>query len=160
MRCTALRAKLSGLQYAISQASTQLPPTVLSNHSAINAPPPAAYPCSLKKVLVDQLTYGPLQNVLFMTFLAYMVEGRSGTATRCATAVGCSGWGKSRGGHGGGAQQGGYQVQRGEEHVLGCMDQAGAHAHFCCTALSTAACSPPLPSPWLSAWSSHCPACP
>jgi peroxisomal membrane protein 2 len=33
--------------------------------------------CSLKKVLVDQLTYGPLQNALFMAFLATAIEGRS-----------------------------------------------------------------------------------
>lgn len=34
-----------------------------------------------KKVLLDQLTYGPLQNILFMSYIAYVVEGRSWGAT-------------------------------------------------------------------------------
>jgi peroxisomal membrane protein 2 len=36
----------------------------------------------VKKVLTDQLVYGPLQNAIFMTFLAVVVEGRSWAATR------------------------------------------------------------------------------
>lgn len=35
-----------------------------------------------KKVAVDQLTYGPLNNVLFMTYISMVVEGRSVKATR------------------------------------------------------------------------------
>ncbi|KAI3430384.1 hypothetical protein D9Q98_004979 [Chlorella vulgaris] len=37
---------------------------------------------TVKKVLTDQLVYGPLQNAVFMTFLAVVVEGRSWAATR------------------------------------------------------------------------------
>jgi peroxisomal membrane protein 2 len=32
-------------------------------------------------VLTDQLVYGPLQNALFISFLAAVVEGRSGAST-------------------------------------------------------------------------------
>lgn len=34
-----------------------------------------------KKVLLDQLTYGPLNNVLFMIFMAKVIEGRSWRTT-------------------------------------------------------------------------------
>lgn len=36
----------------------------------------------VKKVTLDQLTYGPLNNILFMTYISMVVEGRSWTATR------------------------------------------------------------------------------
>lgn len=35
----------------------------------------------VKKVLLDQLTYGPLNNVLFMLFISKVVEGRSNAVT-------------------------------------------------------------------------------
>ncbi|EFN52473.1 hypothetical protein CHLNCDRAFT_138820 [Chlorella variabilis] len=41
---------------------------------------------SVKKVLVDQLAYGPVQNALFMAFLASVVEGRSWATTRAKLA--------------------------------------------------------------------------
>jgi hypothetical protein len=34
-----------------------------------------------KKVLLDQLTYGPLNNILFMMFMAKLIEGRSWKTT-------------------------------------------------------------------------------
>ena len=36
----------------------------------------------MKKVLLDQSTYGPINNILFMCYLAMVVEGRSWPATR------------------------------------------------------------------------------
>ena len=36
----------------------------------------------VKKVLLDQSTYGPINNILFMCYLAMVVEGRSWPATR------------------------------------------------------------------------------
>ena len=35
-----------------------------------------------KKVLFDQLTYGPLNNIMFMIYISMIVEGRSWNATR------------------------------------------------------------------------------
>lgn len=37
---------------------------------------------AIKKVCVDQLTYGPLNNILMIFFIAKIVEGRSWNATR------------------------------------------------------------------------------
>ncbi len=35
-----------------------------------------------KKVVFDQLTYGPLNNIMFMTYIAMVIEGRSWKATK------------------------------------------------------------------------------
>ena len=52
---------------------------------------------AVKKVALDQLTYGPLNNILFMTYIAAVVEGRSWAATRAKVradypAVQIKGW--------------------------------------------------------------------
>jgi peroxisomal membrane protein 2 len=41
----------------------------------------------VKKMLLDQTTYGPLSNVLFMLWVALVVEGRSWSATRTKVAA-------------------------------------------------------------------------
>lgn len=50
-----------------------------------------------KKVAFDQFTYGPLNNIMFMTFIARMVDGKSWEATRATirkdyTSVQVNGW--------------------------------------------------------------------
>lgn len=37
---------------------------------------------AMKKVALDQLTYGPLNNIMFMTYISKVIEGRSWLATQ------------------------------------------------------------------------------